>query len=212
MKQVSIVVLFLSIFTTGIRAQAYEGTIQYDKKKQVAIAIDYEYPAEAVENAFIQHMDKLGYKAKEEKGILNRDKGFFVFKNAYVTDITKDRMDYIIKVERKSRKESDESTLYLIISKDDESAISKMESYDVGRAKTFLNSLIPDIEAANLELQITDQEEVVTKAEKKLRGLQDDKAALEKKLADNVKSQDETIKDIEAQRVALEGLRGKRKK
>jgi len=55
-----------------------------------------------VENAFVKRMEKLGYKAKEEKGILNRDKGFLVFKNAYVTDISKDRLDYIIKVERKS--------------------------------------------------------------------------------------------------------------
>src|SRR5687768_7938026 len=83
------------------RSQAYEGSIQFDKKKQAAIVIDYSYPAEAVENAFILKMSKLGYKAKEEKGFLNKDKGFIVFKNAFVTEISDTRLDYIIKVERK---------------------------------------------------------------------------------------------------------------
>jgi hypothetical protein len=193
-------------------AQAYEENVQYDKKKQPAIVIEYAYPAQAVENAFIQRMEKLGYKAKEEKGILNRDKGFLVFKNAYVTDISKDRIDYIVKVERKSRKESDESVLYMIMQKDGSNAMAKMEAFDIGQAKTYLNNMLPDIEAAHLELQIKDQEEVVAKAEKKLKGLQDDKIALEKKLSENAKSQEDTIKDIENQKTSLETLRGKRKK
>jgi hypothetical protein len=212
MKKIS--VLFISFFVIAIAAmsQAYEGTIQYDKKKQTAIAIDYTYPSQAVENAIVQRMEKLGYRAKEEKGILNRDKGFLVFKNAYVTDISKDKMDYIIKVERKSRKESDEAVLYMVINKDGANAMAKMDAYDIGSAKSYLNNLLPDIEAANLELQIKAQEEIVAKAEKKLKGLQDDKTELENKLALNVKSQDDTIKDIDAQKLALETLQGKRKR
>src|SRR4029078_10925111 len=131
--------LAVLVAVTTVSAQAYEDNIQYDKKKQTAIAINYSYSPEAVENAFIQKMEKLGYKAKEEKGILNRDKGFLVFKNAYVTDITKDRLDFIIRVDRKSRKEADESVLYLVMLKDDQNAMDKLESYDIGRAKSYLN-------------------------------------------------------------------------
>lgn len=204
-------VLFTSMLvSSGLFAQAYEGNVQFDKKKQDAIVIEYIYPAKAVENAFVARMEKLGYRPKEEKGILNRDKGFLVFKNAYITDISKDRLDYVIKVERKSRKESDESTLYLILQMGGENAMDKVESYDIGRAKQYLNSMLPDIEAAHLELKIKEQEEVVSKAEKKLRDLQEDKRILEKRLADNEKDQDDTIKDIEVQRNALENLRGKR--
>jgi hypothetical protein len=201
--------VFLS-FAVIVCSQAYEGTIQYDKKKQAAIIIEYAYPPEAVENAFVQKMEKLGYKAKEEKGLLNRDKGFLLFKNAYITDISTDKMDYIINVERKSRKESDEAVLYLVMIRDGENAMNKLEAYDIGRAKSFLNYMLPDIEVANLELQIKAQEETVAKAEKKLKGLQDDKKDLENKLADNEKSQEETIKDIEIQKQNLERLRGKR--
>lgn len=192
-------------------AQAYEEKIQYNKQKQEAIVIDYAYPAAAVENAFISRMEKLGYKAREEKGILNRDKGFFVFKNAYVDEITKDKYDYIIKVERKSRKETDESTLYLILQKDGGNVVGKLDSYDLGNAKRYVNNLLPDIEAANLELEILAQEEVVTKGEKKLKSLKEEKEDLEKRISENEKSQDDAIKDIENQRKALEALREKRK-
>lgn len=212
MKKTSLLLIsFLTISITSM-AQAYEANIQYDKKKYAAIAIDYAYPPEAVENAIVQKMEKIGYRAKEEKGILNKDKGFLIFKNAYVTDISKDKMDYIIKVERKSRKESDEAVLYLIMQKGGENAMGKMVSYDIGKAKSYLNNMLPDIEAANLELQIIAQEELVAKTEKKLKGLQDDKTDLEKKLAENAKSQDETIRNIESQKQSLEILRGKRKR
>ena len=178
MKKIAL--LFMSVLAVSITvfAQAYESSIQYDKKKQVAIAIDYTFPPEAVENAFNQKMEKMGYKGKEEKGILNKDKGFLVYKNAYVTDISPDRMDYIVKVERKSRKEKDETVLYLIMNKNGENAMATMEAVSVGQAKVFLNNMIPDIEAANLELQIKDQEEIVAKAEKKLNGLKDDQVSL----------------------------------
>src|SRR5258708_40125997 len=103
--------LLITAFAISILSfsQSHEGKIEYDKKKQDAIVIDYNYPEQAVENAIILRMERMGYKVKEEKGIFNKDKGFLVFKNAYVIDISNDRMDYIINVERKSRKESDES-------------------------------------------------------------------------------------------------------
>lgn len=211
MKKISLLIIILLSFTLAIPAQAYESTIQYDKKKQTAITIDYAYPSQAVENAIVQRMEKLGYRAKEEKGILNRDKGFLVFKNAYVTDISKERIDYIIKVERKSRKESDEAVLYMILAKDGDNAMSKMEPADITSAKYYLNNMLPDIEAAKLELDIKAQEEVVAKAEKKLQDLKNDQLNLEKKLQENKTGQETTQKDIEAQKQALGTLIGKRK-
>ena len=209
-----LVLLLVVVFSSlpRLSAQAYESTIQFDKKKQPAIAIDYSYPPEAVENAIIKKMERLGYKAKEEKGFLNKDKGFLLFKNAYITDISKDRLDYVIKVERKSRKESDESELYMILMKNEENALGKLSAFDIGKAKIFLNDLVPDIEEAHLEIQIRDQEESIAKAEKKLKGLQDDKLDLDKKYEANLKSQEETTKDIFDQKKNLDTLRAKRKR
>ena len=204
------------LMATGF-AQAYEGSIEYNKQKQQAFVIDYPYPAEAVENAIVQKMSRIGYKGKEEKGMFNKDKGFIIYRAAYVTDISSSSMDYIIKVEQKSRKEKDASILYLVINKNNENAMKEFDASDAGKAKDFLNKLQPDVEAANLELQIEAQEEMVAKTEKKLKNLQNDKEDMEKKIKklqddikDNLKDQDNTQKDIENQKQALEALKSKR--
>jgi hypothetical protein len=211
----SFCIIVLAAFT-GF-AQAYEGNIDYNKKKQQAIVIEFPYPADAVENAIVEKMNKLGYKGKEERGLFNKDKGFRVYKNAFITDISPNSMDYIVKVESKGRK-GDASVLYLIISKDGENVMKSFDAYDVNRSKDFLNNLHPDVEAANLELQIKAQEETVTKAEKKFRDLQDDKKNMEDKIKklqddikDNEKDQEDAQNDIDKQRQALEALRGKRR-
>jgi peptidoglycan hydrolase CwlO-like protein len=218
MKKLILSVSVLILLTTAGFTQAYQGSVEYDKQKQDAFVIEYNYPAEAVENAIVQKMQKLGYKGKEEKGILNKDKGFRVYKAAYVTDISNTSMDYIIDVERKSRKEKDVSVLYLIINKDGASAMKGFDDSDMQKAKSFLNNLLPDVEASNLELQIKDQEEVVAKAEKKYKKLQDDKEDMDHKIQklqdnikDNLKDQDDTQKEIDNQKQALEALKMKRK-
>lgn len=212
MKRITLSGLIILFFTGMASAQAYEGTIEFDKKKQKAFVINYSYPTAAVENAIIKKMESLGYKTKEEKGLFNKDKGFLVYKNAFITDISREKMDYIVKVERKSRKQSDESLLYIIMNRSDgTNAIENMDAYDTDQAKYFLNNLLPNVQAANLELQIKEQEEIVAKAEKKLRDLKDDQTSLEKKLQDNKVAQDNTQKDIESQKQTLGTLIGKRK-
>lgn len=210
MKKLFFTLVILSGLSHLVSAQGYEGTIEYDKKKQDAFMIDYPYTPEAAENAINGKMEKLGYKAKEEKGLFNKDKGFFIFKSAFITEVSSASMDYLFKVEPKGRKTKDECIIYMVMLKDGNNAKPDMTAEDVAKAKAFLNSLKPDVEAANLELQIKDQEETVSKAEKKLRGLKDDESDLEKKLSKNRKEQDDTQKDIENQKKMLEALRGKR--
>ena len=67
-KLIPSLILLLFISTNGF-TQAYESSTEYDKKKQTALAIDYNYSEEAVENAIIKKMEKLGYNGKDEKGI-----------------------------------------------------------------------------------------------------------------------------------------------
>lgn len=190
-------------------AQAYEGNVEYDKKKQSAFLIDYSYPAEAVENAIVNRMGRLGYKSKEEKGLFNKDKGFRNFRDAFITEISADRMDYIIKVESKGKK-SDAALVYLIILKDGVNMKSSFDPSQVEKVKAFLNGLQPDVVAEKLELDIIAQEEAVAKAEKKLRGLKDDQSDLEKKLKKNADDQRDTEREIEAKKQALDGLKGQR--
>lgn len=204
-------------FTT-LFGQAYQGKMEYDKKKQEAIVIEYEYPQEAVENAIIKKIEDMGNQAKEEKGVFNKDKGCIVFRNATVTEISSDMLNYIVKIERKSRKDKDETVVYMVINnKEGEDMISKEVDY-ASKAKSFLNSLHPEIEKSHLEIRIQTQEGTVAKAEKKFKDLQSDQATMEKKiknlqddLKENVKDQEAQQKEIEVQKQSLETLKGKRK-
>jgi len=218
MRKLMVSCVLCLLVNAALNAQAYEGKIEFDKKKQAAFVIELPYPPEAVANAFVQRMDKLGYRGREEKGLFNKDRGFRIYRNAYITAISDKKFDYIINVERKSRKEKDEAVLYLLVMDNDQNAISNFDAADMRRAKDFLNGLLPDVEAANLELEIRAQEEVVAKAEKKLRNLHDNKQEMEEKMRklqkdieDNVKDQEETRKDIENQKNILESLKLKRK-
>ena len=211
MIRVILTVSFLTgLVLTGM-AQAYEGTIEFDKKKQQAFVIDYSYPPEAVENAIVQKVEKLGYSGKTEKGIFNKNKGFIVFKNTVITDIDPIQRDYMLKIEKKSRREDDETTLYLVIMSSDQNLLPAMKTDDVARVKYFLNNLLPEIEEAKLEMEIRDNEETVVKSEKKYKDLQDEKAELEKKLRKNQEDIDKQVKQIEVQRLSLDALKGKRK-
>ena len=193
----------------ALSAPAYEGTAEYDKKKQQVFLIDYAYPPEAVENAVVKKMGRLGYKSKEEKGLFNKDKGYRNFKEAYITDISADKMDYIIKVEGKGKK-NESSVITLIIMKEGNNMKPSFDAYLIDKVKAFLNSLQPDVEAENLELEIIAQEDAVNKAEKKLRGLKDDQSDLEKKLKNNQEDQRNTEKEIEAKKQALDALKARR--
>lgn len=210
MKKLLLSFLVVLAVDSILSAQAYEGTVEFDKKKQEAFMIDYPYPPEAVENAITKKMEKLGYKPKEEKGIFNKDKGFRIYKDAFVTEINEERMDYIIKVESRGRKNQGESVVYMILQKDGSNAKTAFDAYQVEKVKTFLNGLQPDVLAENLELDIKAQEEAVGKAEKKLRGLKDDQDDLEKKLKNNKDAQRDTEKEIEAKKQALDELKAKR--
>ncbi len=217
MRKLLMIALF-SFLTQQIIAQAYEGSIEFTKKRQDAFVIDFSYPPEAVENALIKKMESLGYKTKEEKGLFNKDKGFRVYKSAFITEINSGSMDYIFKVERKSRKEKDEAQLFMIVMKGSENMIRTFDSYDAGNAKRFLNNLLPEVEAANLELQIKDQEDVIVKSEKKQRGLETDLDNMEKRLKklqedieQNKKDQERQLQDIINQKKALDILKEKRK-
>jgi hypothetical protein len=211
MRRVITTILFASFIAATGNAQSYEGTVDYQKKDEKAIIIEFPYPPSVVEDAIISKLEKMGFKKKESKG-------FLVYKNVVLTDISAEPADYMIKVERKSRKDKDESIVYLLINRNDENIIARSDALVNSNTKTFLNNLSPDVEAYNLEVQIKDQENTVEKAEKKLKNLQDDKESMEKKikklqddLGENAKDQADQQKDIEKQKQILEALRGKKK-
>ena len=209
MKKTSLfLIVFTSICFAGF-SQAYETSVNYEKKKQKAFAIDYKYAATTVESAIERRIQKLGHLGKTEKGIFNRDKGVIVFTDAVISDISDERMTYLVKVE--SGKTKDQSTLYIAIQKNGADAIPAMSSKDVSKVKSFLANLLPDIEEAHLELKIKEQDDAVVKSEKRFKELQDEKTSLDQKVQKNQLEMENVQKQIESQRHAMDSLKGLRK-
>jgi len=212
--------LFLSalMFSFAIgHAQAYVNSTSYGKKKQDAFAIDYSYPEEVVSAAIAAKMAKDGKTMKEEKGIFNKDKGVKIYSNVSIDAIQSNTHDYFFKTEKKGGK-SGGTTLYMLMQDGGSNIISSLDAATTSKAKDFLNGLMPFVEAANLEMQIKEQEDNVAKTEKKYKNLQDDKSDMEKKIkklqddiAKNIKDQESTKSEIESMRKKLDDLKGSRK-
>jgi hypothetical protein len=192
-------------------AQSYEGMVEYQKNDERAVIMEAPYHPSMVEAAIIDKMEKLGFKKRESHG-------FVFYKESVLQEISSEPADYIIKVERKSRKDKDESLVYLLVYRKEENIIARNDAMVNSNARVFMNRLAPDIDSYVLEQQIKDQEDAVAKAEKKLRNLQDDQGNLEKKLRkvqedikDNDLDQVSQRKEIDSQKRVLDNLKSKRK-
>ncbi|HEY2720123.1 MAG TPA: hypothetical protein VGI82_00265 [Chitinophagaceae bacterium] len=201
---------FIFFIICAVNAQSYEGTVSYDRKDEKAVIIEFAYPASVVENAIVDKLEKMGFRKKESKG-------FLVYKNIILSDISTEPADYMIRIDQKSRKDKDASIVYLMVNRGDQNISTSDETID-SNSKSFLNNLSPGVEAFNLEAQIGDQDAVVTKAIRKLKGLQDDQDNMQKKirklqddLEQNAKDQDAQQKEIDKQKQILEAIRAKRK-
>ena len=217
MRKLILFTIFLSI-SFFLMAQAHEGTVEYNKGKQACIVIEYNYPPDAVENAMRAKLLKLGYAGREEKGMFNKDKGFRVYKETTIGEISPDKYDFVINIERKSHKEVDETVVSLIIFKGDINALTKLSREELDKVKSFLNNLLPEVESSHLEILIGTQILTVDKAEKKLKTLHDENVQIEHKikklqeeLEKNLKEQEMQKKEIENQHKALDALKGRRK-
>lgn len=211
MKKINLLFLLLLSGLLASSQQAYEDNIEYQKKKQPGFAIDFPYPPSVVEDALVEKLEKMGYKTKESKGFRN-------YKGTVIPAISQESMDYVFRVERKSRKEKDEAVIYMMINKGDANMMSLLGSDVKTQARIFLNGLAPYMEAYNLEVEIRAQEEVLEKAAKKLSKLEEDADDLQKKLKklnddieDNKKDQESQSKEVDNQKQVLESMKGKRK-
>ena len=210
-------VIFLSVYFLS-NAQAKEGTIEYKKKKQECFFINYNFPPEAVENALIGKLSRMGYKGREEKGMFNKDKGFNIYKEATLTDISPGKYDYVVNIERKSKKESDETVVHLLIFNNDINALPLLSKEETRKAKTFLEDLTPEVEEAHTDILIAAQLGVITNAEKKMKQLQTDSVELQKKIVKlqeemliNSKAQEAQVAEIANQKKILEAIQTRKK-
>jgi hypothetical protein len=202
--------LVASLLFSFASAQPYEGKVDFDKKKQDAFLCDYSASPEAVDLAILKYFQQLGYKPIEEKGIFNKDKGYKIFKDAYVKELNDEKYDYLIKVEARTKKSTEGATLTFLMMKGLLNQKNDMKEDEIKKIKRFLSSLDGSVQREYLELQIKAQEDQVTKSQKKLSSLKSEQIDLEKKLQTNLAAQNDTEKEISAKQTALDALKAKR--
>jgi hypothetical protein len=188
-------------------AQAYDGAIDYLKKSQAAIFVDYKYPQETVEKTLKDKLERLGLKVKSSKG-------FLVAYNAVIGSISSNQIEYAFQVDRKSKREKEVTVIALVMNVNDVNVTADNAS----KAKDFLNELAPAIDALNVDNMVVDQTSVLEKVQKKNRNLQEDISSLEKKirnyqddLAKTKKQQEDQQKEVQRQQEILDTIKAKRK-
>ncbi|MGG9971160.1 hypothetical protein ACQ33O_05125 [Ferruginibacter sp. SUN002] len=210
-KSIIICLLFLGAYSIT-NAQSTTAQVEYNKVSQAGIVNELPFDPGITEDAIVNKMKSLGYSGKSSKG-------FIVFKAVKLAELGADTYDMYYKIERKSKKEKDKSTVSLLLTKGYENFANETSDPALfANAKTFLNGLTEVVAAADLERQIEEQEAVAKKAQKKYNNSVDDGADLEKKkrqieqdIADNIKDQANKKAEAATQQQILETLKAKRK-
>lgn len=158
-------------------SQAFATKVEYQKTQQSAAGIQLPYASGTVEDALKDYMAKKGYKSTSSKG-------FVVFRGARLDSNDADLSDLYFTVERKSRKEKDETLITLLPAKSGQDILTDSSANEakIEKAKSFLDNMAPFIGSQLIQLQINDQDASLKKAQKKMNGLMDDRNDLDKKI------------------------------
>lgn len=199
-------------FYLSAPAQSEITTVNYLKVDREAVANEIPFPEKTIMKAIDNKMLQMGYKGKDSKG-------FTVYKAVRLPELGSAEYDLYFIAERKSRRNKDNSTVTLMISKGaDNFATVKNDAALFDNAKKYLENILPMITAYDLELQINDQQDAVNNADKKYNNLIDEGQSLEKKkkniekdIEDNKKNQENQAMEIEKQKQKLETLKAGRK-
>jgi hypothetical protein len=204
MKKI-LVILLLLISGNILYAQAQSGYVENKKVPQSAAVLELPYDEDLVLAALNDHLSKKGKSKSTDL------KGFTTYRNNQVMEAGTVSDIMYFKVDRKSRKEKKTTVISLLVGPAQTLAAGDQTSYmDMDASISFLNGLVPVIEAYILEEQIKDQNEVVKKSESKHfslikegEDLERKKADIEKKILENASKVQAQAADVENQKQIL---------
>lgn len=208
-----LVPLCLLLISGHIYSQAREETVTVQRQQQQAAVIELAYAPETVKAAMNDYLSK---KGKSQRGDI---KGYTTYRNTDVLQGDSANADLNFKIERKSRQEKQVTMVSLLVTPaQDRAGKTGINYLSMEEAKTYLNDLVPAIDAYNLEQKIKDQNEAIGKSETMYKSLISDgenlekkKSEFEKKITDNKQQQQAQIADLDAKKQQLAALVGQRK-
>jgi hypothetical protein len=171
------ILLLLSLFsiTLAQSQEVIESKTEFQKTAQPSVMVELPYSPDVVEDAIKDYFNRIGVKPDDSRG-------FQVFRSTKLGLTDAWNSDLYFKVERKSRKEKDESVIYFFATPEKQQPNLRKpgDNYGVDGARSFMKSMLPSIDSYNLQVQIAMQEEEVRKAEKKYQRIMDDGDDLDK--------------------------------
>jgi hypothetical protein len=203
-------VIALSIFS-GIQAQnsieptrKYEGSVEYQKTKQPATVLEFNYPEKDVEKALEDYVQKQGGKVKSNKG-------FYYAKAVRLHNRENRYFDVYYKVTGSGKGDNAKSTVYVILAEPGEDILLRQTSSSNGHAAaaasvgavSFFDTMGSELSEYDLNKKIMEQEEAVQKANKNLTSLDKKRQSLEKELEDLRKAIETQRGDLEIQNTLL---------
>lgn len=212
MKKLAFIFTGILFFNLSVSAQARYVFIEFKDAPRPALQHDFFYPDKIVTNAIDEKLGKLGFKGKENKG-------YTIYRGVKLDELGNQPYDLYFRVERKSRRDKGNAVVTMLVSRGDEIFVTNAtDSPAINNAKRFLNNLLPDVAAYNLQQQVNDQQEAISKAEKKYKNLQDDaddlqkkKKRIEQQIEDNLKAQTDQDSEVQKQKQLLETIKARQK-
>lgn len=211
MKRIYLVIA--AIFVTGFAiSQSRYTIVQFNKKDVPGVIGEIPFVESTVKEAIDKNFEKTGYKGKKVKD-------FVVYSGVVLKELDNQPHDIYVMVDRKSRSEKETSLVTFLIGMGFDDFASDTANIDlINSTKAYINSLREVAAAYDLELQISAQEELVKKNEKKVENLKDDANSLQKKkkklddeIAQNIIDQNVQRIETERQKQIMETLKNKRK-
>ncbi len=212
MKYLFTLISVLVFIKLAFAQEPMKSTIEYNGQKYPCYVMEYNLPPDNTEDIIKNKLKSEGYTA-------NNSKGFLVYRNAKLQNLDPlEAQDVLIKVERKSRKEKDQSLVTIITAKPGEIPEDKVKGAKMVADVTmspntisFLNSFQGDFNMEAYNLAVAAQTEEVAKAEKKLDDLRKEQSKIEKKIKDyqddlsvNKKDQEKQVDEIAKQKKLLQ--------
>ena len=212
MKKTVYTIAALLLFNIAVNSQARYVFIDFKDAQKPAVQSEFAFSDKMVSDAIEDKLTKMGYKGKDTKG-------YTVYKGVMLPELGAQAYDLYFKVDRKSRKEKDNAVVSMLVSTGNENFISDTsDSKTINNAKRFLDNLLPTVTAYDLQQQIKTQQDIVTKAEKKYKSLQNDaddlqkrKRKLEQQIEDNLKAQKDQQAEMEKQRQLYETIKARQR-
>lgn len=211
-----IVSLLASSFTFA--QTPMNSTAEYNGQKYPCYITEYNLPPDDTKNVIVEKLRAEGYNA-------DKSKGYLVYRNVKIQALdSSEAQDVFFQIDRKSRKEKDKSLVTMITAKaglipEDKVKGAKMvaEIEPSPNAIAFINSFQSGINLQAYNMAVSDQQDVVAKAEKKLQSLQDDSVKIVKKINDyqndlevNKKNQQKQWDEIAKQKALLDDTKAKK--